>query len=168
MGQPNTLDVCSTAKYPAKALSNFIARNFIFDEVACSSIEGLLQSLKYDKVNAQIEMCKMSGIAASQKGKERNNHWKAKGGLWWQNEFYARKSQDYQRLLDRIFLEVAKQCEDFRTALLDTGDLILTHRIGKVNELDTVLTQNELCSRLMKIRTLLKKGVDLSSIKHLK
>jgi predicted NAD-dependent protein-ADP-ribosyltransferase YbiA (DUF1768 family) len=165
--QPNTLDICSTAKYPAKALSNFTARKFIFDEVECGSLEGLLQAFKFEKMHLQAEVCKMAGINAKNKGKDRNSQWKIKGGIWWQNEFYKRLSDDYQRLLDRVFLTVARQCEDFRQALIDTGDLILIHRIGKVSELDTVLTQNELCSRLMKIRTLIKKNVDLATVKRL-
>jgi hypothetical protein len=165
--QPNTLDVCSTGKYPAKALSNFTARNFTFDEVTCGSIEGILQALKFDKPHLQADVCKLAGITASQKGKERNNQWKLKRGLWWQGEFYERMGEDYQRLLDRIYLTVARQCEEFRKALTDTGDLILTHRIGKVNASDTVLTQAEFCSRLMKLRTLIKKNIDLATVKRL-
>jgi predicted NAD-dependent protein-ADP-ribosyltransferase YbiA (DUF1768 family) len=165
--QPNTLDICSTAKYPAKALSNFTARKFIFDEVECASLEGFLQSLKFDKFHVQVEVCKLIGINAKNRGKDRNSQWKIKGGIWWHNEFYKRRSDEYQRLLDRVFLAVARQCKDFRQALIDTGDLILVHRIGKSSELDTVLTQNELCSRLMKIRTLIKKNVDLETVKRL-
>lgn len=165
--QPNTLDVGSKNSYPSKNLSNLFARSFLFDEVTCGSVEGVLQALKFEKQHQQPEICKLSGLTAKNKGKDRNHQWKFKRGVWWQGEFYERMSDDYQRLLDRLYLTVARQCEDFRKALLDTGDLILTHTIGRVDETETILTQKEFCSRLMKIRTLLKKSIDLNTVKRL-
>lgn len=163
----NTLDIGSKNEYPSNALSNFTGRHFEIDNVQCESIEGFLQALKFEKPGTQLEVCKLVGIAAKKKGKERNSQWKIKRGLWWQGEFYQRNSDEYQRLLDRLYLAVATQDESFTKAILDTGDLILTHLIGRVDEFDTVLTQKEFCSRLMKIRNLLRKGIDLQTVKKL-
>ena len=163
----NTLDIGSKNSYPSKSLSNLYPRQFVFDEVKCASIEGVLQSFKFDKPHLQVEVCSLAGMQAKNKGKDRNNQWKIKNGVWWQLEFYKRREEDYQRLLDRLYLTVAIQCEDFRQAILDTGDLILTHQIGRVSESETILTQNEFCSRLMKIRNLLRKGTDLQTVKKL-
>jgi len=163
----NTLDIGSKANYPAGELSNFTAHEFELDGVKCSSIESFLQALKFDKAYVQVEICKLNGIKAKQRGNERNNQWKLKQGLWWQGEIYLRKSIEYQRLLDRAFFELVKANEKYRQALLDTGDLILTHNIGKNNESETVLTQVELCSRLMKLRKLLRNNVDLNKEKKI-
>lgn len=164
---PNMLDVGSKSDYPAGDLSNFSAFNFCIDEIECCSMEGFLQSLKFDKSHIQVEVCKLSGIKAKHRGKDRNNAWKLKRGLWWKGEFIQRTSQEYQRLLDRAYIELAKNNENFRQALIDTKDLILTHHIGKNEILETVLTQKEFCARLMKLRKLINNKTDLSNISRL-
>ena len=163
----NMLDIGSKNSYPAGDLSNFSPFKFTIDDVECASMEGFLQSLKFDKPHIQVEVCKLTGIKAKQRGKERNNNWKLKQGLWWSGEFYSRQELEYQRLLDRAFIELAKANEKYRKALLDTGDLILTHYIGRTSERETVLTQNEFCSRLMKLRKLLRNGTDLNGVNRL-
>jgi predicted NAD-dependent protein-ADP-ribosyltransferase YbiA (DUF1768 family) len=163
----NTLDIGSKANYPAGELSNFAAHEFELDGVTCSSMESFLQAIKFDKPHVQAEICKLNGIKAKQRGNERNNQWKLKQGIWWQGDIYLRKNVEYQRLLDRAFLALVNASEKYRKALIDTGDLILTHNIGKNNESETVLTQNELCNRLMKLRKLLRNGVDLNLEKKL-
>lgn len=163
----NMLDVGSKSDYPAGDLSNFTSFKFEIDGVKCASMEGFLQSLKFDKVHIQAEVCMLSGIKAKQRGKDRNNNWKQVQGLWWLGELYPRKSVEYQRLLDRAYIEMAKANEKFCKALLDTKDLILTHHIGRSSESETVLTQKEFCSRLMKLRKLLRTEVGLMSVKKL-
>jgi len=163
----NTLDIGSKGGYPAGNLSNFTAHAFELDFVEISSMEGFLQALKFDKTHIQVEVCKLIGAGAKKRGADRISQWKLKRGLWWQGEFYERKSDDYQRLLDRAYIAMAKQSEKFRQALLDSGDLILTHLMGKSSEYETVLTQSEFCNRLMKLRNLLRKGTDLNTVKKL-
>ena len=164
---PNTLDIGSKNAYPARVLSNFAAHAFELDFIEISSMEGFLQSLKFDKVHIQNEICNLSGIAAKKRGADRNNQWKVRQGLWWQGEFYPRQSDDYQRLLDRAFIALARASESFRQAIHDTGDLILTHHMGRSSEHETILTQSEFCKRLMTIRNLLRKGINLNTVKKL-
>jgi hypothetical protein len=57
--------------------------------------------------------------------------------------------------LDKAFLALSKNAS-FQKALLATGDATLTHSIGKNKQSETVLTKQEFCSRLMKIRKELK------------
>jgi hypothetical protein len=163
----NLLDIGSKGGYPAGELSNFTAREFEIDGVLCGSMEGFLQSLKFEKEHIQVEVCKLIGATAKKRGSERNSQWKLKRGLWWKGEFLPRKSEEYLRLLDRAFIEMAKASEKFRTALIDSGDLILTHHIGRSSELETVLTQIEFCSRLMKLRKLIRTGTDLQGVRKL-
>lgn len=129
-------------------------------------MEGFLQSLKFDKPHIQVEVCRLVGVTAKKRGQEKNT-WKLKQILWWNGAAYDRDSDAYQRLLDRAFITIASQSAGFSQALLDTKDLILTHTIGHSHKRDTVLTQQEFCQRLMKLRTLLRRGVDLSTMSKL-
>lgn len=162
-----TLDIGARHGYPSAALSNFAAHRFTLDGVECSSMEGFLQSLKFDKPHIQVEVCKLVGIAAKHRGKDRNTAWKTKMTLWWKGEAIPRLDQDYQRLLDRAYLELTRQSENFRKALLDTGDLKLTHTIGRNREYETILTQREFCDRLEKLRAHLVKGRDLNRLNRI-
>ncbi|MCR5382762.1 MAG: hypothetical protein K6G44_17380, partial [Lentisphaeria bacterium] len=48
------------------------------------------------------------------------------------------------------------QNENFRNALLATNNATLTHSLGHKNARRTILTRQEFCSRLTKIRTQLQ------------
>ncbi len=50
---------------------------------------------------------------------------------------------------------MTEQSESFRKALVASQDA-LTHSFGKTVEAETVLTEGELCSRLMRIRARLE------------
>lgn len=145
------MNIGSQNSYPSSALSNFHSHPFIFDGVECASMEGLLQSFKFDKEHIQIEVCKLVGFGAKRRGGNRNKAWKRIQTLWWKGKPYARKGKEYQGLLDKAFDALAENAS-FQKALLATRNSTLTHTIGKSKQSDTVLTQAEFCSRLMKIR----------------
>jgi len=158
------MDIRSGCGYPYSALSNFAPHRFSLDGVECASMEGLLQSLKFDKAHVQIEVCKLVGKTAKHRGSARNAAWQRQQLLWWQGNTMKRDSVDYQTFLDRAFDAMAAQSESFRKALLATQDAVLTHSIGKTREADTVLTQREFCSILMKIRARLQAASSESRI----
>ena len=139
----------------AGRLSNFTPRRFVFDGVECNSIEGVLQSFKFKNVEMQKEVCKLVGKAAKFKGKKKK--WWRTQTLFWQGQEFKRDSQEYQELLDRAFAALA-QNSSFRNALLATGTATLTHSIGKTKQSETVLTRQEFCSRLTRLREQIKKG----------
>ena len=118
-------------------------------------MEGFLQSLKFDKPHIQVEVCKLVGLAAKRRGSKRTKAWKSKQVLWWQGVEFSRHSEYYQNLLDRAYGELAKN-DSFKRALLATNNAVLTHSIGRSNSSETVLTTNEFCSRLTKLRDQLK------------
>jgi rRNA-processing protein FCF1 len=120
-------------------------------------MEGLLQSFKFDKFHIQREVCKLVGLGAKKRGAARNKAWQREQKLWWREVAYKRDSDDYQRLLDRAFKALATN-EKFRKALIATGDAPLTHSIGKRKQKDTVLTEAEFCSRLVRIRAQINNG----------
>jgi predicted NAD-dependent protein-ADP-ribosyltransferase YbiA (DUF1768 family) len=150
------MDIGSGHGYPADALSNFAPHPFVLDGIECNSMEGFLQSLKFSNPDMQREVCKLVGRAAKFKGKKKN--WYVKQVLYWQGKEIPRDSDEYQMLLDRAYMAMATQNRGFQSALLATQNAALTHSIGKTKTNETVLTRNEFCSRLIKIRTMLQVG----------
>lgn len=146
------MDIRSGCGYPAASLSNFTPHRFVIDGVECFSMEGFLQSLKFEKIHIQEEICKLTGRYAKQRGKSRNKTWQRVQLLWWKGKPMRRDGEPYQKLLDRAYEEMFIQSESFRNALLATGNAVITHSIGRNNEAETVLTEREFCSRLMRLR----------------
>ena len=147
------MDIGSGNGYPSSALSNFAPHKFVIDGVECNSMEGFLQSLKFQNKEMQKEVCKLVGVQAKYKGKKKK--WWRTQTLFWNGVEYKRDSQEYQNLLDRAFFELSKN-ESFRRALLATGNSTLTHSIGKNKITHTVLTEREFVSRLNRIRDCLR------------
>ena len=143
------MDIKSGSSYPASALSNFAPHPFIIDNVFCSSMEGFLQSLKFKNIDMQKYVCSLVGKTAKYKGK--NKPWWKTQTLYWQGKEYKRDSQEYQILLNRAYNALYKN-EGFKKALEASKPAILSHSIGKNNITETVLTQTEFISRLMKLR----------------
>lgn len=155
-GEELHMDIGSGNRYPSNALSNFAPHAFVFDDVPCASMEGLLQSFKQANPDVQREMCQLVGYAAKKKG--RPLRWQRTQTLYWQGTAYPRDSQAYQDLLDRAYDALATNAK-FRAALLATGTATLMHTIGRTNEHETVLTRREFCSRLTAIRARLRQDI---------
>lgn len=145
------MDIKSDLPYPLCALSNFAAHDFTFRGVSCASMEGLLQSLKFNDADLQKDICQLSGKTAKEKGMTAQD-WRASQTLWWQGTAMARESDVYQEFLDEAYDALFSQNAAARAALLATGNAVLTHSIGLADPRETVLTEFELCSRLQKIR----------------
>lgn len=150
----NELDIGAGKGGPAARLSNFAPHPFVVDGVACNSMEGFLQSLKFKNPEMQKEVCTLVGKKAKFKGKKKK--WWRDQTLWWRGNPINRHSKEYQGLLDMAFEELAKNT-GFQKALLATNDAVLTHSIGKRDASRTVLTTQEFISRLTQIREQLKK-----------
>lgn len=148
------MDIGSGAGFPAATLSNFAPHPFVIDGVQCNSMEGFLQSLKFKDAEMQKAICLLVGKAAKFKGKKKK-WWKTQT-LYWQGKEFKRDSEEYQELLDRAFNALA-QNTGFQKALLATGTATLEHSIGKSKITETVLTRQEFCSRLTRIRKELQK-----------
>lgn len=151
------MDIGSGKGYPSSTLSNFSPNYFSFDGVDCYSMEGFLQSLKFNNVDMQRHVCTLVGRNAKFKGKDKR--WWVKQELYWNGKTYPRLSEEYQELIDRAYLAMATQNERFRKALLATGEATLTHSMGKNNPRETILTEREFCGRLTRLRKMLKDGV---------
>lgn len=149
-----TMDIGSGSGYPSSNLSNFSPHGFVVDGVECASMEGFLQSLKFQDPEMQKHVCTLVGKAAKFKGKKKK-WWKTQT-LYWQGEAIPRDSERYQELLDKAFNALAEN-SSFKRALLATQNATLTHNMGKKKPSETVLTKNEFTSRLTAIRSRLQK-----------
>ena len=147
------MDIRSHGKYPRNALSNFAPHEFILDGVVCKSAEGFLQGLKFKNPLMQEHVCTLVGITAKRAGSKKM--WQRTRRLWWKGVPYNRDDDEYQELLDRAYDALATN-EKFRKALLASGDATLTHSIGRINKKETILTRQEFCSRLTKLRERIK------------
>ncbi|MGE0808878.1 MAG: hypothetical protein AB7L76_25315 [Burkholderiaceae bacterium] len=150
MSESAPIDIRADAPYPSGALSNFAPHAFTLDGVACASMEGFLQGLKLSDAAAQRQVCGLVGAEANRAG--RQHDWRASGLLWWQGRAIERRSPGYQRLLDRAYQALFEQSASFRDALAASGDAPLTHDHGRTDPGETVLTVEELCSRLQMLR----------------
>ncbi len=155
-------DIGSTTEWPGGALSNFTEHHFVYDRVECFSMEGFLQSLKYDNAVIQLEICRLVGKEAKAAGRKALRNWKVSGMLFWQGYMVDRNGEKYQQLLNEAFLALSRNVE-FRRALLATNKAKLIHTIGKNSTYKTVLTVDEFCSRLMVLRKIIKTHYDSES-----
>lgn len=143
------LNIRSHAPGTAGRLSNYTARRFTFDGIACASIEGVLQSFKCPDPILQAAICSMSGSWAKHAGSE--FAWQEHQLLYWQGEAYPRMSQAYQQLLDRLYLTVYEQDEGFRADIAAIRGKKIDHRMGLSDPAGTVLTRHEFVQRLEKL-----------------
>lgn len=67
-----------------------------------------------------------------------------------------RDSAEYRAIVEEAY-EALSQNKDFQKALLATGEKTLYHTMGKSDPTRTILTEEEFCEILTKVRTALKK-----------
>lgn len=147
--ETNTLDIRSNGLYPSNVLSNLCSNGFRFDGMICGSMEGFLQSLKRKEIDKQRQICSMKGGNAR---KMSVTSWQTDQIVWWKGEAIDRQSEEYQHLIRRAYSAMFEQSERFRTALMQTRGMILTHSSGEENPYKTILTSAELCSILNELR----------------
>jgi hypothetical protein len=146
----DSIDIRAKAPYPGGALSNFAPHTFVIDGVACACMEGFLQGLKIEDIAEQCRVCGLAGPIAQSIGRKFN--WNISGTLWWRGLPIDRLSDCYQALLDRAYEALFNQSKAFRAALAASGTARLLHSLGKTDACETILTPEEFCSRLERLR----------------
>lgn len=154
------VDIHSGSPWPSRSLSNFAPWAFTLDGIRCSSIEGFLQGMKFEDPARQAEICGMVGLAAKGAGRNRNAAWQVQQVLWWRGQAIDRHGPAYARLLDRGYAAMNAANPGFGEALLATGEKRIMHSIGTIDPRRTVLTKEEFCSRLTRIRAWLRKRMN--------
>ncbi len=146
------IDIQGGSKNPIAArLSNFTDRTFVFDGVACASIEGVLQALKAKSPSRRADICAMSGRQAKAAGTAHND-WKEDQLLYWMEDEIFRSSQEYQDLITRIYDAVYEQDSSFKQDLLALGLEQVSHIIGHSDPRQTVLTEVEMIYHINRLR----------------
>ena len=152
-----SINISSKNKGVAGALSNFAPHPFILDGVTCNSMEGFLQSLKYENPDMQKQVASLVGRKAKFKGQKKK--WYTKQILYWQGQEYPRDSQAYTKLIERAF-DAYSQNTKVQKLLLSTNDAVFEHTMGQKKKNRTVLTRTEFVSNLTRIRANLRKQKD--------
>lgn len=132
-----------------RRLSNLALHQFEFRGLSQISAESVIQGVKYKEPYEQMYALRLSGIRALREGSKIN--WKREQKLYWFGQEMGRESVEYQKFLDDLYISLL-QNEQFKTYLIQSAGCQLIHTIGNNNPQDTVLTEAELCNRLMSIR----------------
>lgn len=148
------IDISSTSKYPSGYLSNFTPYTFTFRGIEFTSMESLLQGLKFEGVETQNRVFQRVGVKAKLRSKKRK--WYLEQTLYWQGVQMKRDSAEYRAIVEEAY-EALSQNKDFQKALLATGEKTLYHTMGKSDPTRTILTEEEFCEILTNVRTALKK-----------
>jgi hypothetical protein len=126
----------------SKCLSNLFPYSFMFHGNKASSIEAVLQSLKFSSWKEQKQIYGYSGSDAyAVKGCALNN-WKTSQLLYYKGNEIKRESEAYFDFLDSLYFS-ATQNILFRNALIATETKYLFHSVGKEKTNETILTRYE-------------------------
>ena len=140
----------------SRVLSNLYPLEFKFRNKKVSSIEGVLQGIKYKDKKLQNLVLKYSGLDAYHtRGVNIKDFWGNTQTLYWQGKEIKRDSEEYQLFLDELYLSAAKN-QIYKRALLTTENKYLLHHIGRESILETVLTRYEFEERLNSLREFIK------------
>jgi predicted NAD-dependent protein-ADP-ribosyltransferase YbiA (DUF1768 family) len=131
-------------------LSNLTEWSFTLDGLWCRSMEGFLQSLKWEDPDYAAAIRDLSGVKAWKHGQQ-GNGWKTTQTLYWNGRAYARGSTEYHDLIVRAYDALYEQNQGFRDALLASGSAELTHA-GNYDQRDSVLTPPEYLFNLYRLR----------------
>ena len=153
------VDIWSKSAYPADVLSNLSNNAFCFDGIECGSMEGFLQSLKYEDTDKQREICGMSGKEAK---KMSVSDWQEDQIVWWKGQTIDRQSEAFVKLATRAYQAMFSQNEQFRNALMSTKEKRLFHSRGGYDSYKTILTEREFCCILHQLRETSTESTDLS------
>lgn len=145
----DTIDINSRAPGAAGRLSNYTERHFTFDGIECRSLEGVLQSLKCPDPGIQREICLLVGGWAKLAAREFD--WRADQTLYWRGKPYPRRSEEYGKLLDRLYDAAFEQDAAFRADLASLRGQRIDHRMGLTNAAETVLTRMEFVRELQRL-----------------
>lgn len=131
----------------AALLSNLALTPFVLDHVLCSSVEGLVQGIKFPPTDNRREPTfALWGMSAKKMGVQA-----LRTAVWWKGEKIVYRSQWHESIISRGIR--AKLCynEGARMALLATQGLTLTHDLGPEDP-RTSLRADLFCTILNELR----------------
>lgn len=124
---------------------------FEFDGKEVASIQSFFTAIKVESPELQDLILKMPKEKLALISKEISPRYQIRN-LYWDGKVIKRDSEEYQQLLDRAYNARYAADFKFREALKASEGYTLTHRRGKNDILETVLTQDEFIQRLNSLR----------------
>lgn len=106
------VDIRTGGEWPIWILSNLTPNAFVFAGLAAASMEGFLQSLKYEDPAEAALVRKLAGRKAKRAGKKRREAWQRSKTLWIEGRTIDRFGSRYQQLLDGAYAALVSQCEE--------------------------------------------------------
>lgn len=94
-------------------------------------------------------VCLLTGGWAKRAGGQ--YEWRSNQILYWQGKPYPRRSDEYGKLLDRLYDKVFEQDAAFRADLASLQGQKIDHRMGLTNPTETVLTRMEFVKELQRL-----------------
>lgn len=138
----------------AKLLSNLFPYEFEFKGKKLKSIETFFQGIKFPDIDMQNLVFEYSGLDSNRIKSASNYDWKEKGIVYWQGKPIDRYSEEYDDLVDELYIS-AIQNPLYRSVLKNcTRDII--HTIGTKEKTETVFTRYEFEKELNCLRDFLK------------
>ncbi len=139
------------AEVLAQKNKNLTSSFFEWGGKTISSINAFLLALKEKDPKIQVKICSLP--SEKLKDAARNIHLTYDTRtLYWNGKSFKRDSQEYKKLLQRVYAERYKQDPLFRRALRASKQYILRHTIGKNDINSTILTQQEFIDILNELR----------------
>ena len=145
----NTIDIKFKGEDLEKRLSNLYPYSFTFDGITYASMEAFIGSLRTPLLDEKQKIYSTHGMESWYMGHKFS--WYEKQEIYYQDRAISRHSQEYDDLITSAF-DALFANEDFKQALMETGDCKLIHTIGKTAKNKTLLTRKEFIGHLNRLR----------------
>lgn len=125
-----------------KVLSNLFHYEFVFRGKKVSSVEGVLQGLKFKDKNIQRKVFNYFGLDANNIKIATDYDWTKTGILYFAGKPIVRNSEEYYDFIDELYISLL-QNPLFRDALNKAGNKYILHSIGESDTSKTVFARCE-------------------------
>lgn len=143
----------------AKVLSNLFPYEFEFRGKKLGSIEGFFQGIKFKNIEMQNMVLGYGGLPSNYIKVASDTDWKSDGIIYWQGEPILRDSQEYDDLVDELYIS-AIQNPLYRNVLKNCNKDII-HVMGGESKQETVFTRYEFEKQLNCLKDFLKNEKEL-------
>lgn len=144
------INISSHSTGELKFISNFAHTPFELDGQEYASVESFWQSLKFSEIPKRIEIAKLFGKAAKNAGSKGDN----KDTFTYKNKTIRIGTHEHWNLMKRACIAKFTQCDNAKTALLNTGKRQLMH----ITRQESITIPNSIMAEIwMKIRYILRK-----------
>lgn len=140
----------------SKLLSNLYPYDFDFRGFHFKSIEAFFQGIKFKEPVIQEAVFNYSGTDAYHIQAASNYNWKERGYIYWQGQAINRYSEEYDLLVDEVYIAAA-QNPLYRQALKNATKPLI-HSIGKNSKNETVFTRYEFEKEINSLSAFMKQN----------